>query len=119
MNAFVYIVVFGLIACLAAVHLTTLHYQKKMRGLYSQAAALVAEVGAMEFLMRQTETRLAETHAISLRMENVLKAIVDTTPCDNGECSHMEHILKDFKSIKDRNESILSRSKNGRPKNNG
>lgn len=116
MDIVIYFTVFGLIACLAAVHITTMYYQKKMRTLYSQMMALVAEVGAMEFLRRQTELHFAETHAISLRMENVLKAIVDTTPCDNGECSHMEHILKEFKSIKDRNESVLGRTKIARTK---
>lgn len=119
MDEILYLVTFGLLTCLGAVQLTTMHYQRKMKVLYSQAQALVAEVGAMEFLRSQTETRLAETHAISLRMENVLKAMVETSVCDNGECSNMEHILKEFKFIKDRNEGVLNNVRNNRAKTYG
>lgn len=115
MDNFIYHLVFGLILSLAVVHATTWYYQRKMRKLYSQAEALVAEIGAMEFLISQSEHRLAETHAISLRMENVLQAIVKTSVCDEGQCAHMEHILGDFKAIKERNEGILSRLP-GKPK---
>lgn len=111
MNEIIYLILFGLMACMATVHLTTLHYQKKMRSIYSQAQALVTEVGAMEFLIRQTENRLQETYAISLRMENVLQAIVETSKCDSGECSNMEHLLKEFKVVKERNKAILDRVK--------
>lgn len=97
------------IAFIVAFNSTIFIYQRKMTRLYGRVNEILTEVGAMEFVIRQTEYRLNETNKIAQRMENVLQGLVTSDCCDEGQCDTMIHLLKEFKYVREANETILKR----------
>lgn len=95
-------------AMLLGTHMTAVYYQRKMQNFARNANGLLQQVGALEFFMKQQEARLMETHQIALRMENIVKGIVETS-CDEESCKHMHSILTEFSHLKERNDKILGR----------
>lgn len=102
-------IIFSLIGFIVALNLTIFFYQRKMSALYRQVGGLLMEVGAMEFIIRQTEFRLHETNKIAKRMENIIQGFVTSSSCDHGECDMMLGILKEFKYVQQINDAALAR----------
>ena len=97
------------IAFIITFNATIFIYQRKMTRLYKHVNGVIMEVGAMEFIIRQTEYRLSETNNIAKRMENVLQGLVTSDCCDEGQCDKMIHLLKEFRYVREANEVVLQR----------
>ncbi len=108
MKEIIQIVGICLFAAIVGTNLTAFYYQKKMKNFARNTGALVQQVGALEFFMKQQDSRLLETHQIAIRMENILKAIVESS-CDDESCRHMNSVLSEFSHLKERNDKIIGR----------
>lgn len=99
----------GFIGFIVALNVTIFFYQRKLTNLYKHVSGVLMEVGAMEFIIRQTEYRLNETNKIAKRMENVLQGLITSSCCDEGQCDMMLHLLKEFRYVREANDTVLNR----------
>ena len=93
---------------LVSTHLASLYYQRKMKTFSNNTNNLIQQIAALEFFVKQQDSRLSETHHIALRMENILKAVVESS-CDDDDCKHMHSVLSEFEHTKERNDRIIGR----------
>ena len=108
MENIVLIAGFCLAALILGTHVASLYYQRKMRAFSKDATGLIQQIAALEFFLKKQDSRLFETHQIAVRMENILKAVVESS-CDDDSCKHMNTVLNEFHHLKERNDKILGK----------